>query len=460
MYELLLLLGGLTVLTFVALPAARTWGRAHPRRALAAVLGFGLLFRLLLLPAGLAPGAGLAADLAGGGPSYERFLLYDNDVWRYLWEGRVTTRGGNPYARTPADLEYAADQGDPWAESLFEHDGWWEVYENVSYRRQPTVYPPAAQLLFALSAWLAPASAGFWKLLVLLAEGVTCLAVVGLLRAAGRPRVESLLYAWNPMAIKELAGSGHVDAFAIALTAVSAWLLVSGRARGAWAFLAAASLVKVAPLFLVPLWLRRAGWRAAWAFPVVALALCLPFAAHLDRLVAGVAAFGSTWEFNPGPWALLEATAEPVAGAMAGSLASLVGLLVVVTLALLTARANPAAGGHPAAGVFLVLGTLAWIGPTVMPWYLLWALPFAVAVGARSWVVLSAACSLSYLFYVHREEQLWWLVVGHGAGALALALEIGFDPALKSRILRALGITSETAAMGGVPGEESRERIE
>jgi len=52
------------------------------------LIGFALLFRATLLPAGL---------LHAGNP---RLILYDDDVWRYLWEGHVGSAGLNPM-RTP-----------------------------------------------------------------------------------------------------------------------------------------------------------------------------------------------------------------------------------------------------------------------------------------------------------------------------------------------------------------------
>ena len=44
-----------------------------------------------------------------------------------------------------------------------------------------------------------------------------------------------------------------------------------------------------------------------------------------------------------------------------------------------------------------------------MPWYLAWALPFAIAVGNRTWIAFTALAFLSYLLYVDRGEATWWL---------------------------------------------------
>src|SRR6185503_20321461 len=66
------------------------------------LIGFALLFRAILLPAGL-----LSADTP-------RLILYDDDVWRYLWEGHVWSAGLNPMRTAPAELdEYELRLRDP-----------------------------------------------------------------------------------------------------------------------------------------------------------------------------------------------------------------------------------------------------------------------------------------------------------------------------------------------------------
>ena len=58
----------------------------------------------------------------------------------------------------------------------------------------------------------------------------TCLLLLSLLRARGRPAAV-ILYAWNPLVLKELAGSGHLDAAMIFFLVLSIYLLDHGRPR-------------------------------------------------------------------------------------------------------------------------------------------------------------------------------------------------------------------------------------
>ena len=59
--------------------------------------------------------------------------------------------------------------------------------------------------------------------------------------------------------------------------------------------------------------------------------------------------------------------------------------------------------------------------PAVMPWYVLWPLPLAIAAGDRIlWPAFTALALLSYLFYAEQVERSWWLWLEYG-GLLALA---------------------------------------
>ena len=70
---------------------------------------------------------------------------------------------------------------------------------------------------------------------------------------------------------------------------------------------------------------------------------------------------------------------------------------------------------------FVVLAAVVWFGPTVNPWYLIWALPFAALIGCWPWVVLTALSQLSYLYYLDQVERTWVLVLEHGTFAVLLA---------------------------------------
>src|SRR3989441_3345553 len=133
------------------------------KKALAVVLGFGLLFRVLMLPT----------------PVY-----LSSDLFRYLWDGRVQLAGVNPYRYAPSAPELAHLRDS-------------EIHPRINRPAARTIYPPAAQWLFALAAALAPGSIAGWRLLLLLFEGAPVAMLLLLLRRLGVPPTAVIIYAWS-----------------------------------------------------------------------------------------------------------------------------------------------------------------------------------------------------------------------------------------------------------------------
>ncbi len=175
--------------------------------------------------------------------------LLSTDLYRYVWDGRVQAAGINPYVHLPADPALAAlrDGG----------TGPEAIYANINRAdTAPTIYPPAAQAIFAAIGLSWPTIWGV-KTAMLGFDALAIGAALLLLRVARLPLERVLIYAWNPLTVWEFAGGGHVDAAALALSALA--LLAAIRRRPAWAgaALALAVLCKLLPAALFPAIWRR-----------------------------------------------------------------------------------------------------------------------------------------------------------------------------------------------------------
>lgn len=175
--------------------------------------------------------------------------LLSTDLYRYVWDGRVQAAGINPYVHLPADPALAAlrDAG----------AGPQAIYPNINRAdTAPTIYPPAAQAIFAAIGLSWPTIWGV-KAAMLAFDALAVGAALLLLRAARLPPERVLIYAWNPLPVWEFAGGGHIDAAALALSALA--LLAAVRRRPAWAgaALALAVLCKLLPATLFPAIWRR-----------------------------------------------------------------------------------------------------------------------------------------------------------------------------------------------------------
>jgi hypothetical protein len=190
--------------------------------------------------------------------------ILSTDVARYVWDGRVQAAGVNPYRYVPADPQLAGLRDEA-------------IYPNINRADYAvTIYPPVAEMMFFLATRVSE-SFTMMRLTMLGFEAVTVLALLALLEHDGRPAVRVLIYAWHPLPIWEFAGTGHVDAAAIALMSLAMLAAIRDRRVLAGIALAAGSLVKPFVLFVAPPLWRRWDWRLPAAFVATAVVCYLPY---------------------------------------------------------------------------------------------------------------------------------------------------------------------------------------
>jgi hypothetical protein len=331
-----------------------------------------------------------------------------DDVFRYVWDGRIQAQGHHPYKFAPDDPMRAELRDDVW--------------EKINHKDIPTIYPPLAELTFAALAVMKLGVTGFKLVFAILDLGVVFL-LLRLLDAMGLPRHRALLYAWNPLAIVEVAASGHVEPLGLVLLVGAVLFLVEGKMTRAAAALAAAVQAKLLPLILVPGFARRLKSRALLVGALVITVTTAPYALRGPWFGGGVLAYAHRWEHGAVLFALVRRGYEWInlAPALKSGLtwgqarwggadtALWDGLYAMVwpqelarmTVALL-------ALGWAVVQSFrrqldevtearLVLGGAILLAPTLYPWYVLWVLPFAAATAAGGWLLLGALVPLQYL---------------------------------------------------------------
>lgn len=221
------------------------------------------------------------------------------DIYRYLWDGAAVAAGIDPYATPPQAVvdKLAGSLED--APSLVqlthiveEQPALGEILRAIHYSELPSPYPPVSQVVFAAAAATTLDSCPAFARLVRLKGWLTCfdiatlLVVVALLRRLQMPLGWAIAYGWCPLVLKEVAGSGHLDAiatfFATAAVALGVFAVTS---RGGQRTALAASMLlglgvgaKLYPIVLAP-WLAagllaRCGWRVTAAGAAVFLLTC------------------------------------------------------------------------------------------------------------------------------------------------------------------------------------------
>ncbi len=362
--------------------AARTTLRGNPgRRALWLVLGVAAAMRAIPL---CSP------------------MFLSSDLFRYIWDGRVQLAGINPYRYVPGDpaLAHLRDA------AIFSH------VNRAMYAR--TIYPPAAELTFAAIAWIGQTPFVMRAAMVAF-EAVAVAAMCAVLRRCGLPMSRVLIYAWNPLAVWEFAGNGHVDALAIGFLALA--FLAFAWARPGWTgvALACAVLTKFLPAVVAPALWRRWDWRLPATGLLTAVALYAVYVGagrHVLGFLPGYAAEEGLSE-GSGFWALSGlAELGPLPGAAAAIYAALLAVLLGALGLAVAARPRtqpPDVVRAAADAALLIVVLLVGFSPHYS-WYYPWVcLPAAIAPH-RGAIFLGAAALLLYIDPLH-ESFIWQALV-------------------------------------------------
>jgi Glycosyltransferase family 87 len=302
------------------------------------------------------------------------------DAYRYVWDARVAFAGTSPYAHAPADPELAGLRDA-------------EIFPRLNHTTWRTIYPPAAQLFFQVVYHVSADSVLAMKAAIGLVELVGLATVFGLLRAAGQSPVRGVIYAWNPLVLVEVWGTGHVDGILIPFVAGAMWALIQGRHGLAGALLGVGALIKLYPVALLAMVPVRAWPVGLASFVLVMLAGYLPALASGSGVLGSLPRYLSEEYFNPGlVRALIDVPAVTLAAAV----------LWIVAM-------GPWRGAAPSgARAVMLAGGLVLLSPNIFPWYAVWLVPLLALAPSLPWLTFTGTVAFAYAFFL-REP---WSVPG------------------------------------------------
>jgi alpha-1,6-mannosyltransferase len=320
----------------------------------------------------------------------------DDDIHRYVWDGRLQRLGYNPYIVVPSD---------PAAKGLHTPET-----RNLNNPDLPSPYPAGAQLFFRAVTAIQESTFAL-KAAFVGCEYAIVFVLLDILRCTRRGAHLVLAYAWNPLLAIEVAGSGHIDIVGALLLVVSAAALVRRWRATAAVGLGLAVAVKLLPIVLLPLYWKRVRIRdAALAAAVVGL-LYVPFLHHGRIPIGSLGTYVQTFRFNGPVFAALDRVAPPQ---LLAGLAVLVGLATATWLRRTEPEWSPERFAWPMAACLLC-------APVVFPWYLLWLLPFLTSAPTLLIALWTVSIAPTYV--------MWhWHTLGRPWGALpdwVMLLEYG-----------------------------------
>jgi alpha-1,6-mannosyltransferase len=417
------------------------------------IIVFGLLFRAVILPSQ---------------------QIQEDDVYRYLWDGKVFANGVNPFEYAPAEVnDFKAlriQNPESYYETYIERNEReleqldklkWESPKSLKYLERvnhpdvSTIYPPMAQFVFRLAHQIKPDSIVVLRAGFLIFDILALVFIVGILAKLGLDKSNCLIYFWSPLIIKETFNSTHLDIIGISLLTGSIYFLLYHRHALATLFLAFGFLGKLYPVILLPLYLKachekmRQAGKKPWPtllgntslFLGVVVLGYLPFMGIGLQMFDGLKAFTLYWQSNDSIFAVLVFIFKTVSGELANEtilsnplpilLSKITVALVLVGILFRLLYKGASLLKQPVEfvrGLFWIMALVFLLSPVQNPWYLCWVVPFLCVFPARSWIALTGLVGLYYLdFYFDYQEMqafsLWIPWVEYLPFYILLALE-------------------------------------
>ena len=367
---------------------------------------FALLFRLTLLPT--------------------RPTLSD-DMYRYVWDGRVQANGLSPYQYPPQAAEVAAL-----------HKGDRTVWRHINRKDAVTVYPPGAQIFFAALWRVVGDSITGYKVAFVIAELIGAGLLLGLLQHFGQPPERILIYLWSPLLIFEVAQAGHVDGLLLPFLIAAFWARAKERYGLLGLFMGAATTIKLFPILLLPALLpalfrrgdshlprttgagRIAPTDALKTLTTFGVVLAVGYGVYLFRGASPIGFLPNYFNenFNLG----LARPLFDLAAYLKWPKSTLVNGVTLGGVAVLSLgfMIRPAASPRVAlARCIWLIGWFTLFTQTLFSWYLLWLLPLLVLFiqpgrvlgfkleASTAWFVFSGTVLLSYLFFIQWRVVVW-----------------------------------------------------
>jgi hypothetical protein len=326
-----------------------------------------------------------------------------DDLYRYIWDGKVQSAGIDPYRYVPAARQLTQIR-DPF---LWPANGPWCVpprtapdsdpgpglargCTRINRPAVPTIYPPVAEAYFAAVYELSSPGSGTTPIqagAALFAIATTCLLLLGL-RSLGRDPRLAVLWAWCPVVGLEAGNNAHVDVVAAFLTVAA--LLTLARAGGRLRALCGGVLLglaisaKITPVLVMPAVLRRRPIAVITAAISATAAVYLPHLLAVGRGVIGFLPGYLTEEgYNTGSRFLLLDLELPGWGATVAAVAILAAAGIYVLR-----RADP---DRPWRGAVLMTGTALAVTTPYLTWYSLLLVALVAMDGHAEWLALAAA---------------------------------------------------------------------
>ncbi len=324
------------------------------------------------------------------------FPNLSDDIYRFYWDGGLIINGYSPYGILPVD---ALGKSDIHRAALF---------DQLNSQTYYTVYPPAAQVIYALGALTKSVTscAILMKLMLIAIEAAGVWYASKILDHFGMSRWRILIYYMCPLVIIEGVGNLHFEVIMMSFLVIGFYCFLTGKLIKSASWFALSIGAKLLPLMLLPyIWFRLKGRDRILFFSTLSFILLIIFLpllspTALSSMLSSVDLYFRKFEFNASIYFALRWIGNEIFGynliQIFGPVLGLTTVGLNIYWAYKLSREFSLRFFHYAAAswtTYLILAT------TVHPWYVIPLVVFCIWVDRRYVLVWSSLIFLSYTHY-------------------------------------------------------------
>ncbi|MGK0367122.1 MAG: alpha-1,6-mannosyltransferase [Thermoproteota archaeon] len=321
--------------------------------------------------------------------------IMENDQYRYIWEGKVFSKGLNPYKNSPNSKKLDSIDFDKRSE--------------VRFQKYTTIYPPVALSFWGLTLNLD------YKYSLILIQLLSLLIVYWIFLQLNVLRARAYLPLFFPLFQQEFIIAVHIDLLAFFFMLL---MIKKHLSFGFLSFWSKYTSLLAMPFILLKELEKDKSYRRIILYLFSFILLACLFIAFIytgfDK-TNGAYAFTKYWVWNPGFYSIL----DRVLGlerdtARYTSIAVFILMYVWHLYSFMMAKLNIDEA------LLLVFIAMLFFTPVFNTWYIIWALYFALQTGNKWALVYCFLSYWSYFQYGHKEINYISEIISHACYIPAL----------------------------------------